>query len=280
MTDKNNNTIKIKGVNFKYNLDRDYEKEGHVYCKSCNEQVDGEVIDFINKKMIFRRACKCDREREKLEKERQRALKVEEIKRRCFVERSQSQYTFRNSDEVIDKDLIRKARNYVEKFEEMKKDNIGLIIYGGVGSGKTYLTCSIVNDIIEKHLYECKVMNFSQILNDLQKGGFNLDRNEYINSLASKTLLDLDDFGIERDTEYALEQVYNVINARYQKSKPTIITTNIDYRELEREQENLMLARIYSRILEMGVPLKVDGKDRRKEKRKDKIAKAKKLIDN
>lgn len=51
--------------------------------------------------------------------------------------------------------------------------------------------------------------NFAQILNDLQKGGFNLDRNEYINSLTNSTLFILDDFGIERNTEYALEQIYN-----------------------------------------------------------------------
>ena len=110
----------------------------------------------------------------------------------------------------------------------MKEENIGLIIYGGVGTGKTYITCSIVNAIIEKYLYECKVMNFSQILNELQNGGFNLNRNEYIDSLTRKTLLVIDDFGIERDTEYALEQIYNVINARYQKQNPTIITTNMD----------------------------------------------------
>jgi DNA replication protein DnaC len=113
----------------------------------------------------------------------------------------------------------------------------------------------------------------------LQKGGFNLDRNEYIGNLTSKTLLVFDDFGIERDTEYALEQIYNVINARYQKEKPTIITTNLDYKDLEKGGQDLMLSRIYSRIIEMGVPLKVDGSDRRKAKRMLKIEKAKNLMD-
>ena len=115
------------------------------------------------------------------------------------------------------------------------------------------------------------MINFSQILNDLQKGGFTLDRNEYISDLTSKTLLVLDDFGIERNTEYALEQIYNVINARYQKQKPTIITTNIDYQDMTKEQTDLMMARIYSRIIEMSVPLKIVGEDRRKQKQKQKI---------
>lgn len=206
--------------------------------------------------------------------------KIAEIKKRCFIERNQENYTFGNADESTDKELLKKVKKYVEQFEKMKEENIGLIIYGGVGTGKTYITCSIVNAIIEKYLYECKVMNFSQILNELQNGGFNLNRNEYIDSLTRKTLLVIDDFGIERDTEYALEQIYNVINARYQKQKPTIITTNLDYKDLEKEVPyNLMLSRIYSRIIEMGVPLKITGKDRRKEKRKLKIEQAKHLID-
>lgn len=122
--------------------------------------------------------------------------------------------------------------------------------------------------------------NFSQILNDLQAGGFKLDRNEYIDQITDATLLILDDFGIERNTEYALEQLYNVINARYLKEKPTIITTNINFSDLEKEQSDIMLGRIYSRIIEMCLPLRIVGRDRRKLIFKDKMNKAKLLLDN
>ena len=270
----------IQGAKFSYNSKTDYEKDGHIYCKTCNCQVDGTPVEFSGRKRIFRKSCQCDEERKRIQEERERQEKIAEIKKRCFIERNQENYTFGNADESTDKELLKKVKKYVEQFEKMKEENIGLIIYGGVGTGKTYITCSIVNAIIEKYLYECKVMNFSQILNELQNGGFNLNRNEYIDSLTRKTLLVIDDFGIERDTEYALEQIYNVINARYQKQKPTIITTNLDYKDLEKEVPyNLMLSRIYSRIIEMGVPLKITGKDRRKEKRKLKIEQAKHLID-
>lgn len=47
-------------------------------------------------------------------------------------------YTFDNADELTDKEIIKKAKRYVKHFEKFKEDNIGLIIYGGVGSGKTY----------------------------------------------------------------------------------------------------------------------------------------------
>ena len=72
-----------------------------------------------------------------------------------------------------------------------------------------------------------------------------------IANITSPTLLILDDFGIERSTEYALEQIYNIINARYLKSKPTIITTNLNFKDIETEQEDVMLGRIYSRIKEI-----------------------------
>lgn len=160
----------------------------------------------------------------------------------------------------------------------MRKDNVGLLLYGNIGSGKTYLACSIANEIITKYSYVVKVRNFAQILNDLQKGGFNLDRNEYIDSITNATLLILDDFGIERNTEYALEQIYNVINARYLKAKPTIITTNLNYKDIEKEQEDIMLGRIYSRIIEMCLPFRVIGVDRRKLQSKERLNKAQNLI--
>ena len=51
--------------------------------------------------------------------------------------------------------------------------------------------------------------------------------NEYISRLCRYPLLILDDFGMERGTEYGLEQVFNVIDSRYRSRKPLIVTTNL-----------------------------------------------------
>lgn len=68
--------------------------------------------------------------------------------------------------------------------------------------------------------------NFSKILN--QMGGMYSDeRYKYIASFSAFELLIIDDLGIERNTEYALEQVYAVIDERYKAGKPLIITTNL-----------------------------------------------------
>lgn len=271
-------TVKINGIEFTYNDELYYEKNTHIYCKTCNKQIDGKPMKLLNKQIIFKVACECDREKEEQEKKREKFLEQEKLRESCFISKVQHNYRFDNCDEYIDIEVIRKSKNYVKYFEEMRKDNIGLLFYGNVGSGKTYIACSIANQIIEEYFYTVKVRNFAQILNDLQKGGFNLNRNEYIDSITNSTLLILDDFGIERNTEYALEQIYNIINVRYLKSKLTIITTNINFKDIEREQEDMMLGRIYSRIIDMCLPIRVVGVDKRKLRRKEKMRRTQKLI--
>ena len=115
-----------------------------------------------------------------IELNKKKLLKQDRLRQSCFISKNQIAYNFENADEDTDKEIIKKAKNYVKHFEEMRKDNVGLLLYGNVGSGKTYVACAIANAIITEYSHTVKMRNFAQILNDLQKGGFNLDRNEYI----------------------------------------------------------------------------------------------------
>ncbi|MDO4719944.1 MAG: hypothetical protein Q4A78_04715 [Peptostreptococcaceae bacterium] len=155
-------TICIQGIEFKYNDEKDYEKDGHIYCKTCHKQVDGKSLDLLGKPIIIRKNCHCDEQRIAKAKEQEHQNKVLEIKRRCFIEQNQENYTFENADERTDQELLKKVKRYVEKFESMRERNIGLFVYGSIGTGKTYISCSIANAVIEKYLYECKnLFNFS-----------------------------------------------------------------------------------------------------------------------
>ena len=262
--------VMIEDVEYSYDPEKEYIKDGHAFCKVCHERKDGKVMEFFDNKMIFKISCKCDRDREEREKERQKQMEIERLKSSCFNSIIQWSYTFENYQGEENQSLII-AKNFVKNYEEMKKENIGLLFYGSVGSGKTYLACSIANSLIEQYQIGVKIRNFAQIINELQKGGFDFDKNAYIESLVNTSVLILDDLGIERDTSYAKEQVYNIVNNRYLKQKPTIFTTNLSYDTIQNCKDSVEYQRIYSRIIEMCIPIMVVGEDFRKVIQKDKL---------
>ena len=78
-------------------------------------------------------------------------------------------------------------------------------------------------------------------------------------------LLIIDDLGAERETSYALERVYNVIDSRYRANKPMLLTTNLGVEELK-NSDNIQYRRTYDRILEICYPVEFTGPSwRRKE---------------
>ena len=255
----------------------DIERNGHIYCKSCGKRVDGELVGLGFTKFIPRIKCKCEIKRDKENEERERLMKISSLKRDCFSSHIQHQYNFEKY--LNEKGQAYKvAYNYAKNFEQMKEDNVGLLFYGDVGSGKTYLACSIANELIEREQVKVKIMNLSQVINQIQKSAFKLDSNEIIDNLSNIPLLILDDLGIERDTSYAREQVYNIINSRYLKGRPTIFTTNLSLEIIQNPNVDLEYQRIYSRILEMTIPVKVTGEDFRRKIQQEKLRKYKELL--
>ena len=93
----------------------------------------------------------------------------------------------------------------------------------------------------------------------------------------SEMLLIIDDFGMERGTEYGLEQVYNVIDSRYRSGKPLIVTTNLSLDELQHPQDTPH-ARIYDRLLEMCAPILFTGTNFRRQTAQSKLDKLKTII--
>ncbi len=90
------------------------------------------------------------------------------------------------------------------------------------------------------------------------------DRAAFIASLDDYSLLVIDDLGVERNTEYAMEQMFTVIDSRYRSKKPLIVTTNLKLEEIKNPPD-LAHARIYDRILERRAPVLFSGKNFREE---------------
>ena len=120
-----------------------------------------------------------------------------------------------------------------------------------------------------------RMTNFAHILNELNNSFSG--RNEVVDRLCRYPLLIIDDFGMERSTEYALEQIYNIVDSRYRSRKPLIVTTNLTLDEIRHLQDTAH-ARIYDRLLEMCVPISCIGVSFRKETAQEKLERLKELI--
>ena len=204
-------------------------------------------------------------------KEFERMQRLNMLKSLCFEDHALYSWTF-------DKDngknpVMKKARDYIEKWSDALSSNTGLVLWGDVGTGKTFFAACIANALVEQNV-SVKMTNFSTILNDLFAES---DKNKYLDRLNKHSLLIIDDLGIERGTEYALEQVYNVIDTPYKSGKPLIITTNLTLDELKYPTD-IPHKRIYDRVLGMCVPVMFNGVNFRKEEAAVKMEAAKKLF--
>lgn len=241
--------------------DGDYQGEnGLWYCGECNTPKQTEIMIFDE---IRRPFCLCKCAKEKLEKEESERKqfefkkKVEYLRRTGFPDSEMQKWTFANDD--MENERITKAMKlYVENFPELRKQGKGLLLYGNVGRGKTYAACEVANALIDKG-HSVLVTNFSRVLNTLQ-GTF--EKQEYIDDLNKFSLLVIDDLGIERETQYAKEQVYNIIDSRYRAGLPMIITTNLSIDKIK-NPDNIENGRIYDRIIERCFPIEVEGQNRR-----------------
>ena len=78
----------------------------------------------------------------------------------------------------------------------------------------------------------------------------------------------LDDLGMEHSSEFAISQMFNIVDGRYRTGKPMIVTTNLTLQELKNPPD-LAHARIYDRrLLEMCTPIRINGQNIRQMREK------------
>lgn len=254
----------------------DYEQDGLLYCGKCHTRKQG-LRPFPDGSM-HKVSCLClcemkayDAEQEKLKAE-QKALRIKQLRVNGIQDKSLRDATFANAKPMP---MIERARRYVDKWPEMKADNIGLLLWGNTGNGKTYAAACIANALIDKGV-PVLITSFGRILSAIT-GLFAEERVAYMDSLQEFPLLILDDLGAERQSQFALETVYSVIDNRYKAKLPLIVTTNCTMQELK-NAANMDYQRIYDRVLEMCVPLHFTGESLRKETAAAKMERAKELF--
>ena len=236
--------------------------DGFLHCSVCNCRVQ-KKIDFLGREKIVRCICDCRKKEIAEKKEKERKDEIERQRKICFAESNMATWTFENDDRNKPK-ISDAMKRYVENFDDFRKEGRGILLWGTVGTGKTYYAASVANALINNG---CSVLmtNFARLSNQIQG---TWDKNDIIDDLNRYSLLILDDLGAERKSEYMQEIVFNIIDSRYRTGLPFFITTNLSIEEIKKPSD-ISCSRIYDRILERCFPIEINGESRRRKSVKD-----------
>jgi DNA replication protein DnaC len=157
---------------------------------------------------------------------------------------------------------VRAVRGFVRTLEANLDDGHGLWLMGGPGTGKTTMAMIVSRNAIAAGrsvaIYSCP--RLLGVIRESIDGSGMLD---FLDRLARVDLLHIDDLGAERKTEWVVEQLYTIINARYEAKRSMLVTSNLSPEELEEQ----LGARIVSRLEGMcGEPLPFYGSDARRKR--------------
>ena len=265
-------------------LMKDYiADDGLLHCGVCGEPKEMPVSNAIMGRAMggsktFPVQCACERaasERaiaEHQEMERRKA--IERTRFNCFPYAVMQKDTF-DKDDGKGADVTEICRKYADNFERFLDAGAGLLLYGAVGSGKTFLASCIANRVIDQGF--TALFTSLSVLGSKMQADYGREKLSILDSLCSYDLVVLDDLGVERTTPTMAENSYQIINALYQSGSAMVLTTNNDVSVMQQEKEPEKV-RIYSRILECCKPVKVAGGDRRKAKAKEKAALFKEVL--
>ena len=251
-------------------------------CKYCGkpyrELNDSEIPGFfpesIKALMKWVPVCECleqvkIKEMEEAERKRQaecRANRVKKFKDISVIDTKFLQSTFENAEITP---AIRIAKKYTKAFLDGKK--FGLFLYGKVGTGKTYASACIANELMTNDKAVMSI-NLGLYLNKVSREWGEAEK-DVLEKVQQCDLLIVDDMGVEQVPEWLKDKVFNLIDARYRSEKSIIITTNLqlDNTNLNDKQIESKLSiqsrfgsRVADRIKEMCYQYEVVGESKRK----------------
>ena len=183
-----------------------YGEDGLLYCGKCHTPKEaffpkGLVLMGKNRHPV---ECSCRKaeweQQETAIKERKHLDLVRRLKAEGFSDPAMLDWKFENDNGRSPQ--MHHAQRYVEQWQTMRSESLGLLLWGGVGTGKSFLAGCIANALMEQEV-PVRITNFARILNELNSSFSG--RNEAIDKFCHYPLLVIDDFGMERGTEYALE---------------------------------------------------------------------------
>ncbi|MCP4601684.1 MAG: ATP-binding protein [Proteobacteria bacterium] len=193
-----------------------------------------------------------------------------ESKRRDYIKSNYNQFAiyagvperYRISrDDVMTDNYNQKALKNAREYVLEAADGFFLLL-GMYGVGKTFIMACIVRGWILEGHKGVKWWDAVDMVNYIRKGIDEPEGQEgRINTIRKIPYLALDDFGKGRQpSEFVSETFFNIINHRYAKNLPMVITSNLTIDQIMEDYGQAVV----SRICEDGVKITLAGPDRRK----------------
>src|SRR4051794_10364408 len=160
----------------------------------------------------------------------------------------------------IDPEIVHEVRHYSASIEERLDAGEGLWFAGPKGTGKTTLAMIVAQHALQARrsvaIYTAPVLLAH--ISDTYDEGSEQSSLGFLNRLAGVDLLHIDDLAVARQNEWVLEQLYTVINRRYEDQRSIVFTSDVS------DLADHIGARTYSRLLQMcGDPVILEGDDAR-----------------
>lgn len=252
-------------------------KDDMIYCEKCGEPKLMEAPWDTNKRI--RVSCSCEKEAFDRElKELSRKTENEMLISQSLLGERYKDVRFENTETGANKSFdvaFERCRKYCENYRVCYDEGLGIYLYGDCGVGKTHLMACMVNALIEKS-EPAVITNFFEISKEIRRGFDSKgSESDFISKLTSIPFLFIDDIGTERlqvngEDTFIQERIYDIINTRYLKKKPTVFSSNLSFADLV-EQKG-MWKKTVDRIVEMSsAVLKVEGESHRIMNRKKEL---------
>ena len=240
-----------------------YDENGLLVCGVCKEMRQEVAPWKVGEGTVMlkrMRMCKCDRD---IAEQKKREEQMKADMERIAQLRELSLMDAKFKDAVFEKFKSNKenernlklCKRYATAFDKMQEKAQGLLMWGDVGTGKSFAAACIANYLLD-HKVPVVMTSFVKILEIIDK-----DRDEesaIISRLGRAKLVIFDDLGAERSTDYAIEKVYNIIDSRYRSGLPMILTTNLTLDAMQNETD-IRYKRIFDRIFETCYPMQFTG---------------------
>jgi DNA replication protein DnaC len=163
---------------------------------------------------------------------------------------------------TIREGIVTQVRRYVRDVDAKLDAGEGLWLHGPVGTGKTSLAMLVSKAALDAGR-TVAIYSLPRLLAEI-RATFETDSEgsyvDFLDRLAAVDLLHVDDVGAERTSDWVLEQLYAIVNARYEDERSVIITTNLERDALVEQIKE----RTVSRLEEMCTLVPLYGEDARR----------------